>query len=661
MADKEQTGTDDITKTEQNTDTTNEIAEDYDFIEINKVIELDANDNSDQEPSDTVNHADADMDAFVQHVRLDTQILKSKAAVANQRRRKPPTRQSAQNRLTLPPQANEFSDIAEFLDGNFEKSRKEIMMNEGEGCQMREKKGIDYDCPRRNNSTKRYTMPPIQPRNFGLTNSYLVQSRQKLAQNKENEDTEILRKSRLGNQDESKTRTSEPVSPPKPALRNLTNRANLKPNEPSPEMRNPTPEFLQHAQRVRKSWVDQSGLRIERLMTEPRLKYDHANKRHSIAVTKGAAELQIRPKVMPKPRSPKKTDSGLIYTENVKPIIPTAPKIKEAQVGEAEKSKVRLSFKVECQPVKTEIENESPKEAKDIEIRVKVNSEQNSPLSPKPRIKPTTPTKPSVTLQKPKVLPSKPAVLSPERKPIPSSRTTIPPMTSSQKSEENEQVVEETDSPERKVDNEAESITTEPSKQANPRPPIALKPKSLQRGKSNTEMSKISITTKYGNNKPLENQINDEEKAKSNRKSMIINLKSEKSIEDDDSEFRDKTSNKIGTATDNKTYKNESKSTENSKQSISPQQKNYNSPITPNNSTPTAERSPIQKEKPIFAFLKAKETTNQQSCYKGSDLNGSFISSGLGTSAKVFINSKDSMQEFANSKSIIPQQKIITY
>ena len=574
-------------------------------------------------------------------------MLKNKANIANQRNRKPPSRGTALSRLTMQPAAFEFFDIEEFLDDNFEKSRKEILLNT-ETCQMREKRGFDCDAPKRN----RYSMPPVvQARPFGLTNDHLLQSKQRLGLRSkiDNDDESILRKKRP-DRDES-----ELVTTTKPVLRNFCPRGDS--NETSSEMRNSAPEFLLRAQRVRQSWVEQNGNRIEKLLTENRHSDGPVNKRHSIAVSNMAAKfgetmLAPKPKLLPKPRSPKKTDSTLVQKENgLKPIIPAAPKFKVEEIND--KPKDKYTFRVETSPLKTFVPKESS-----IEETIEEKESISEPIKengdvPKELISPTTPTRPSLTLQKPAVLPVKPPNLSPVRKSFPVNKYSPSP---SQKSEEKEQIAEEKKSPVKKAISQEENKPNEFSKQFKSRPPVAIKPKSLQRVKSDTEISRLHIKSKY-NNKPADSRTNSVE-AENKRKTMIIpmtNDKNSNSPKDDNTENQN---------TDEKNHETNDETIR--KQSSSPQQKNCNRPITPKNGTTTTittttDRNPIIKEKPIFAFLKAKEATNQPSFYKGSDLNRTFISSGLGTPAKVYLNSKESIQEFGNSKTIIPQPKIITY
>ena len=80
-------------------------------------------------------------------------MLKYKANIANQRHRKPPLEQHSTDE-TMQSAAFEFFNIEEFLDDNFDKSRKEFLLNTA--CQMREKedlivmprKGIGTQCHR---------------------------------------------------------------------------------------------------------------------------------------------------------------------------------------------------------------------------------------------------------------------------------------------------------------------------------------------------------------------------------------------------------------------------------------------------------------------------------------------------------------------------------
>ena len=620
-------------------------------------------------------------------------MLKYKANIANQRHRRPPSRGIELNKLEMQPAAFEFFDIEEFLEDNFEKSRKEILLNT-DTCQMREKRGFDCDSSKRN----RYSMPPIvQARNFGLTNNHLLQSKQRLAM-----------RSKIENDDESILRKKQPDLEQDPAvrsvLRNVTNRGDA--NETSTEMRNSAPEFLLRAQRVRQSWVEQNGNRIEKLLTENRHSDGPVSKRHSIAVSNMVAKFGEttkfpKPKLLPKPRSPKKTDTTLMQQENgLKPIIPAVPKHKVEETSE--KSKDRYTFRIESSPPKSFVPKESSieetKEEKDEKEEIKENGDASKQI-----MEPTTPTKPSLTLQKPAVLPVKPTHLSPVRKSFPVIKDLSPVKNSfpviedlspvkksipvikdlspvkksfpvikdlspvkksfpvieespspSQKCEENEQVIIEETSQEKKAVSQVADKPNKLSKLIKMRPPIAIKPMSLHRVKSDTEISRLHIKSKY-NNKPADsrtNSVGDENK----RKTTLFPMTNHTSQKDDDIENQNADEKKLETSDET-----------NRKQSSSLQQSNCNSPITPKNgtttttTTTTTDRSPIIKEKPIFAFLKAKEATNQQSFYKGSELNRNFISSGLGRPTSVYLNSKDSIQEFGNSKPIIPQSKIITY
>ena len=584
-------------------------------------------------------------------------MLKYKANIANQRHRKPPSRGTALNRETMQPAAFEFFNIEEFLDDNFDKSRKEFLLNTA--CQMREKRGFDCDASKRN----RYSMPPVvQARNSALTN-HLIQAKQKLAIHSkiENDDESILRKKRP-------ERDSSGQSPAvRPVLRNVTNRGDS--NETS-EMRNSAPEFLLRAQRVRQSWVEQNGNRIEKLLTENRHSDGPVNKRHSIAVSNMAAKFgettkSPKPKLLPKPRSPKKTESTLVEQENsFKPIIPAVPKCKVEEIGDKPKDKHTL--RIESSPPKVFVPKEdsieeTKEEKEDVTEPIKEKKEEvikpikENGVAPKQIIKPISPTKPTLTLQKPAVLPVKPANLSPVKKSFPLKVKSESP---SRKSEENEQVTEEKKSLEKTASTpQTENKPNELSKLFKPRPPIASKPKSIHRVKSDTELSRLHVKSQY-NSKPADSKSNSIEQ-ENKRKTVIIamtNHNNEKSLKDDNIETQNADEKKLETSDET-----------NRNKSSSPQQKNCNRPTTPKNgtttitTTTTTDRSPIIKEKPIFAFLKAKEATNQQSFYKGSDLNRTFISSGLGTPAKVYLNSKDSIQEFGNSKPIIPQPKIITY
>ena len=562
---------------------------------------------------------------------------------------------------------------------------------------MREKKvPPQIEGVKRNSIVKRYSMPP------GLTSNYLIQSRQRLGlrSNTENNDV-VLRKNRLG-RDESITNINENDPMPKPVPRNAPNRFNAPNLVDSPgnsnESRNSAPEFILQAQRMRKSWVEQNGLRIEKLLSDSNNIYDPSKKRHSVAVTTNNSVSPmaqnggiLKPKLLPKPKSPKNIESGLVHQWNgVQPIIPAFPKLKEIQSDETtDKQKDKLSFKVECDSEEKETYDELPnnviQETKNIIDKIHENGsvkngQNDTTVPPIKKVKPIMPLKPDFASSKPKMLPPKP-ILSPERKSM-SIINTIPEITAELKSEGKDTIPEETTVTEKKEihHNEKEISPIETPKQIRPRPPIARKPKSLQRVKSDTGLSMLITKYKLDQNKVIEGKpktLAEGNKSKSLEGNETKQNSNNDTVIDDNKgklgEFGNNTvansfkDNKPTSIENSKSVRNELEKNGLNKHSnghatLIKQSSNTdnNSPSINNNTTQTTASISI-KEKPIFAFLKAKEANNQQSFYKGSDLNRKCVSSGFGTSAKTFINSNDSRKEFGSSNPIIPQPKIITY
>ena len=424
-----------------------------------------------------------------------------------QRQRKPPTRGTALNRLTMHQQTEDFFDIQEFLEGNFEKSRKEIMTD---GCKMREKKvAPQLEGVKRNSIVKRYSMPQIQSPKYGLTSNYLMQSRQKL--NLETGDAVKLRRNRLG-RDESITKISENESTTTPEPRNV--QISVESLSNASESRNSAPEFMKQAQRMRKSWVEQNGLRIEKLLCESGTAFDQAKKRHSVAVsTLGQNSVPPKPKLLPKPRSPKKTESSLVYQSNgIKPIIPSVPKLKDiANDDTSDKQLGNFSFKVECEVEKKGTYNNLStnviKEMKTVIDKSQesstVSNQSDAPASPVKKTKPTTPTKPSIAFLKPKVQPPKPTT-SPERKIMPTKKVVT--LSTSEPKNEDRAVEGRKSATDESHLNEEEIFPNETFKQTKPRPPIAQKPKSLQRVKSGTGASIVVAKQKLDKNASLDDK-----------------------------------------------------------------------------------------------------------------------------------------------------------
>ena len=537
-----------------------------------------------------------------------------------------------------------------------------------EGCKMREKKANpQLESVKRNSIVKRYSMPPIQIPNYGLTNNYLIQSRQRL--NMESGDAVKLRTNRLV-RDDSITKISENDSTPKPVIE----QSHVESPGNATESRNSAPEFIMQAQRMRKSWVEQNGLRIEKLLNDSGNAYDQAKKRHSIAVSTMAGSP--KPKLLPKPKSPKKTELSIVQQSNdIKPIIPTVPKLKEIQIDETtDKQREIFSFNVDGDTEKkgtyNKLTNNVIKEIKNINDINQENgsldkSQNDTTITPIKKFKPTTPTKPSIAFSKPKALSPKPT-LSPERKAMSTSKI-VPNLKTEMKSEEKVSVSEEKTLIKIETNCNEEIIPNETSKQTKPRPPIAQKPRSLQRVKSETGPSMI----KYLENKPKSpTEGKNTESLQQNNRKTVVDKKNEKLDEFSSNKAansaRDNITSNIEedlkSSRNDEFEKNGSKNNESGLVKLIKQSSNTdkNSSSINNNNTQTTDCSSI-KEKPIFAFLKAKEANNQQSFYKGSDLNRNCVSSGLSTSAKAFINPSDSLQEFGSSNPIIPQPKIITY
>ena len=523
---------------------------------------------------------------------------------------------------------NDFFDIQDFLEINPDFSKiKASASDEDLECKVREKRKDPLTEEMRNSKVlKRYSMPPTRSQSYRIPN-YQTQPRVMPRAQTEDRDnsSSILRKSREMQRDESITSISEneTVIPPKPILRSKPVLKNTEISDAT-QPNSVNTEFIQRASRMRQSWDGQAGRRIEKLLNKTPSTNESPYKRHSMYISNGINPLENRPKPPPpgpKPKSPAK----LVKIGNIpKAIIPDAPKGKESETktnDSPKKLQKELLEKIESTPSKVlekdelqdSIKNEKAKETKDEVVH-----------SPKDVSEPTIPAKPTP----------------------PVGYSKINSLESNASLDDDSEIIE------KKVSSDPKQ--GERPKITRPKPTISRKPRVQKNSRAELPIVKANAEKSSNVEKTVQKEDIIENKEQ-DQKSEEINARIDKNStsSDDDQKkpnFNDNSHEINGTMNSNQDRES---------QSVLCNGQNSNnsncSSINKNNRTQTNNSSFI-KEKPIFAYLKAKEETNQKSFNTGSQMNRAFLSSGIPTSG---IQAKD--KDNFNSKPIIPQPKIITY